>query len=164
MFIKYVFIFLALLIFICNCSNYKPLYKTNIDDVHRLQDFIIISDKKIISEKIKKQLLTHFPVNLNSKYIIEIKASIKSYGNVSEMTGRISRYTIENEALVNIYLRKKNYDKLIYSFNEIQKAPYSLIANNVRSTLANRNEAEMITIMLLSEIIYKRLLLYLLEE
>ena len=80
------------------------------------------------------------------------------------MTGRISRYTIENEALVNIYLRKKNYDKLIYSFNEIQKAPYSLIANNVRSTLANRNEAEMITIMLLSEIIYKRLLLYLLED
>ena len=40
-------------------------------------------------------------------------------------------------------------------------APYNLISDNVRSTLASRKNAESITIRLISESIYKRILIFL---
>ena len=98
---------------------------------------------------------------LRPKYIIKIEASSETSGTVSDTTRKITRYKIEVSAKVKIYLRGKKYDKLMYSFNESMSTPYSLILNNIRSTIASKNNAESTSIRLLSEEIYKRILIYL---
>jgi hypothetical protein len=154
--------FLLILLFLFNsCSGFKPLYKENIAIINELQYFSIATDKKKISQKVKKSLLSILPINKKSKYIIKIEASSETSGTVSDTTRKITRYKIEVSAKVKIYLRGKKYDKLMYSFNESMSTPYSLILNNIRSTIASKNNAESTSIRLLSEEIYKRILIYL---
>ena len=80
------------------------------------------------------------------------------------MYGNISRYKTRVTANVKLYYRFTEYDKLIYNFEESRDASYSLIFNNIRSTLASKKKAEETSIRLLSEEIYKRILVFLSEN
>ncbi|MDA9558717.1 hypothetical protein N9R86_01955 [Alphaproteobacteria bacterium] len=125
-----------------------------------MKDFVIVTDQAPVSKKIKKELITLLPKKRNTLYILKIEGTTQSLGIVSDSNRRISRYKIETIAKIKVYQRKKNVDKLIYTFNDKQIAPYSLISNNIRSTLASRKKAENITIQLISSSIYKRILIF----
>ena len=153
-----------LLSFIVGCAGFKPLYRDNINDIYILQNFTITSDKNQISKKIKKQLISLFPTKRKTIYILKVGASIDSVGIVSDSTRRISRYKVVTLANIKLYQRKKEFDKLIYSFKEKKIAPYSLVSDNVRSTLASRKKAENITVRLMSESIYKRVIIFIARE
>ena len=58
-------------------------------------------------------------------------------------------------------IEKKKYDKLIYEFYEERDASYSLISNHIRSIIASKKNAELTSTRLLSEDIYKRVLVFL---
>ena len=137
------------------------MYKNNLSSLYTLQDISIITDKKRISENIKKNLIELFPVNKKTKYILKIEGLSETTGTVSDSTRKISRYKNQVSANVKIYYRQKNYDKLIYEFDEKRDASYSLILNNIRSTIASKKNAELTSIRLLSEEIYKRVLVFL---
>ena len=147
--------------FLSTCSNFQSVYKNNIDDIYLLQSFIITTDDKMISKNIKKSILTSFPKNRSSKYILKIEANSKSIGTVNDASRSISRYKIELNAFIKLYYREVNYDKLLKVFQEKHSANYSLVSNNIRSTLASRNKAEEVAIKLLTDSFYKRLLIYL---
>lgn len=151
---------LICLIFLNCCADYQPVYKNNLKQINALKDFVIVTDQAPVSKEIKKELLTLLPKKRNNSYILKIEGNTQSLGIVSDANRRISRYKIETIARIKIYQRKKNADKLIYSFNDKQIAPYSLISNNVRSTFAGRKKAESITIQLISTSIYKRILIF----
>ena len=147
--------------FLNSCSNFKPLYKDNLDSLYTLQDIYIITDKKKISENIKKNLIELFPSNKKAKYILKIEGLSETSGTVSDATRKISRYKNQVSANVKIYYRQQKYDKLIYEFDEKRDASYSLILNNIRSTIASKKNAELTSTRLLSEEIYKRILVFL---
>ena len=144
-----------------SCSNFNPLYKSNLDSLYKLQEFYITTDKKKISENIKKNLIELFPINKKPKYILKIEGLSETTGTVSDSTRKISRYKNQVSANVKIYYRHKKYDKLIYQFFEKRDASYSLILNNIRSTIASKKNAELTSTRLLSEEIYKRVLIFL---
>ena len=79
---------------------------------------------------------------------------------MSDTTRKISRYKNQVSANVKIYYRKKKYDKLIYEFYEKRDASFSLILNNIRSTIASKKNAELTSTRLVSEEIYKRVLVF----
>ena len=114
--------------------------------------------------KVKKQLIRLLPNKKNSKYIIKIEAKSDTSGTVSDSTRKISRYKTQISAQVKIYHRHKKYDELDFSFKEKSSATYTLALNNIRSTLASRKKAEEISIRLLSEEIYKRIIIYLADN
>ncbi len=143
------------------CSNFKPLYKNNLSSLYALQDVSIITDKKRISENIKKNLIELFPTNKKTKYILKIEGLSETTGTVSDTARKISRYKNQVSANVKIYDRKRKYDRLIYQFYEKRDASYSLILNNIRSTMASKKNAELTSTRLLSEEIYKRVLVFL---
>ena len=159
--IKKIFIITFFIFFLNSCSNFKPLYKNNLSSLYALQDVSIITDKKRISEDIKKNLVALFPNNKKTKYILKIEGISETIGTVSDTTRKISRYKNQVIANVKIYHRQKKYDKLILEFYEKRDASYSLISNNVRSTIASKKNAELTSIRLLSEEIYKRVLVFL---
>ncbi|MDA9654826.1 hypothetical protein N9T15_00040 [Pelagibacteraceae bacterium] len=148
------------LIFLNCCTGFKPIYKSNLKQIYRLKDFAIVTDQATVSKKIKKELITLLPKKRNTLYILKIEGTTQSLGIVSDSNRRIARYKVETIAKIKIYHRKKNVDKLIYSFNDKKIAPYNLISNNIRSTLAGRKKAENITIQLISASIYKRILIF----
>ena len=131
------------------------------DSLYTLQDVYIITDKKKISENLKKNLIELFPTNKKPKYILKIEGVSETTGTVSDSTRKISRYKNQVSANVKLYYRQKNYDKLIYEFYEKRDASYSLILNNIRSTIASKKNAELTSTRLLSEEIYKRVLIFL---
>ena len=159
--IKKTFIITFFFFFLSSCSNFKPLYKNNLVSLYALQEISIITDKKRISENIKKKLLELFPTNKKTKYILKIEGLSETTGTVSDSTRKISRYKNQVSANVKIYYRQKKYDKLIYEFYEKRDASFSLISNNVRSTIASKKNAELTSTRLLSEEIYKRVLIFL---
>lgn len=159
--IKKTFIITFFLFFLNSCSNFKPLYKSNLISLYALQEISIITDKKRISENIKKSLVELFPVNKKTKYILKIEGLSETTGTVSDATRKISRYKNQVSANVKIYYRQNKYDKLIYEFYEKRDASFSLISNNVRSTMASKKNAELTSTRLLSEEIYKRVLVFL---
>ena len=159
--IKKTFIITFFFFFLNSCSNFKPLYKNNLISLYALQEISIITDKKRISENIKKNLVELFPTNKKTKYILKIEGLSETTGTVSDTTRKISRYKNQVSANVKIYYRQKKYDKLIYEFYEKRDASYSLISNNVRSTIASKKNAELTSTRLLSEEIYKRVLVFL---
>ena len=148
-------------VFLNSCSNFKPLYKNNISSLYALQEISIVTDKKRISENIKKNLIELFPANKKTKYILKIEGLSETTGTVSDTTRKISRYKNQASAYVKIYYRQRKYDRLIYEFYEKRDASYSLISNNVRSALASKKNAELTSTRLLSEEIYKRVLVFL---
>ena len=156
-----IFIITIFFFFLNSCSNFKPLYKNNLDSLYTLQEVYIITDKKQISENIKKSLIELFPTNKKTKYILKIEGLSETIGTVSDSTRKISRYKNQVSANVKIYYRQKKYDKLIYEFYEKRDASYSLILNNIRSTIASKKNAEQTSTRLLSEEIYKRVLVFL---
>ena len=156
-----IFIITIFFFFLNSCSNFKPLYKNNLDSLYTLQEVYIITDKKKISENIKKYLIELFPTNKKTKYILKIEGLSETIGTVSDSTRKISRYKNQVSANVKIYYRQKKYDKLIYEFYEKRDASYSLILNNIRSTIASKKNAEQTSTRLLSEEIYKRVLVFL---
>ena len=158
---KKTFILTFFFFFINSCSNFKPLYKNNLSSLYALQEVSIITDKKRISEDIKKNLVELFPTNKKIKYILKIEGLSETMGTVSDTTRKISRYKNQVTAKVKIYYRQKKYDKLMYEFYEKRDASYSLILNNIRSTLASKKNAELTSTRLLSEDIYKRVLVFL---
>ena len=162
-FTKIIALFFFSLFAFSSCSGFKPIYKENYDDVYKLQSFAIVSDKNKISKNIKKELINLFPNRKASLYIIKIDASSNSIGSVSDAARRIARYKVDTEAHIKLYYRSKEFDKLIYNFTERQGAPYSLVSDNIRSTLASRNKAEDITVRLISKKIYNRILIFLSE-
>ena len=147
--------------FLNSCSNFSPLYKNDLSSLYKLQEISIVTDKKKISKKIKKKLIELFPANKKTLYILKIEGLSETTGTVSDSTRKISRYKNQVSANVKIYYRQKNYDKLIYEFDEKRDASYSLILNNIRSTIASKKNAELTSIRLLSEEIYKRVLVFL---
>ncbi len=147
-----------------NCSDFKPLYKNNLSSVYKLQEFSIATDEKKVSKKIKQKLIEMFPNNTKTKYIIKIEGSSETIGTVSDATRKISRYMTKVTANVKLYYRYAEYDKLIHSFEESRETSYSLIINNIRSTLASKKKAEESSVRLLSEEIYKRVLVFLSEN
>ena len=147
--------------FLNSCSNFIPLYKDNIDSLYALQGFHIVTDKKKVSENIKKNLIELFPSNRKAKYILKVEGLSETSGTVSDATRKISRYKNEVSANVKIYYRLKKYDKLVYEFYEKKEASYSLILNNIRSTMASKKNAERTSTRLLSEEIYRRILIFL---
>ena len=159
--IKKTLIIAFFLFFLNSCSSFKPLYKNNLSSLYTLQDVSIITDKKRISENIKKGLVELFPTNKKTKYILKIEGLSKTTGTVSDATRKISRYKSQVSANVKIYYRQRKYDKLIYEFYEKRDASFSLISNNVRSTIASKKNAELTSTRLLSEEIYKRVLVFL---
>ena len=159
--IKKIFIITFFFFFLNSCSNFKPLYKNNLVSLYALQEISIITDKKKISENIKKNLIELFPTNKKTKYILKIEGLSETTGTVSDTTRKISRYKNQVSANVKIYYRQKKYDKLIYEFYEKRDASYSLILNNIRSTIASKKNAELTSTRLLSEEIYKRVLVFL---
>ena len=159
--IKKIFIVTFFFFFFNSCSNFKPLYKDNLSSLYALQEVSIITDKKRISENIKKNLLELFPTNRKTKYILKIEGVSETSGTVSDTTRKISRYKSQVTANVKIYYRQKKYDKLLYEFYETRDASYSLISNNIRSTMASKKNAELSSTRLLSEEIYKRILVFL---
>ena len=159
-----IFIGTFFVFFLNSCSNFKPLYKKNLESLYALQEFYIITDKKNISEKIKKNLIELFPSNKKVKYILKIEGLSETTGTVSDSTRKISRYKNQVSANVKIYYRQKEYDKLIYEFYEKRDASYSLILNNIRSTIASKKNAELTSTRLLSEEIYKRVLVFLSKD
>ena len=159
--IKKIFIVTFFFFFFNSCSNFKPLYKDNLSSLYALQEVSIITDKKRISENIKKNLLELFPTNRKTKYILKIEGVSETSGTVSDTTRKISRYKSQVTANVKIYYRQKKYDKLLYEFYETRDASYSLISNNIRSTMASKKNAELTSTRLLSEEIYKRVLVFL---
>ena len=154
---------LICLFFLNSCTGFKPLYKNNLEQIDVLKNFIIITDQAPVSKKIKKELIKLLPKKRNKLYILKIVGATQSLGIVSDSNRRISRYKIETVAKIKIYKREKSLDKLIYSFNDKQIAPYSLISNNIRSTLAGRKKAENITIQLISSSIYQRILIFMIK-
>ncbi len=156
-----IFIITIFFFFLNSCSNFKPLYKNNLDSLYTLQEVYIITDEKKISENIKKSLIELFPTNKKTKYILKIEGLSETIGTVSDSTRKISRYKNQVSANVKIYYRQKKYDKLIYEFYEKRDASYSLILNNIRSTIASKKNAEQTSTRLLSEEIYKRVLVFL---
>ena len=159
--IKKTFIITFFFFFLNSCSNFKPLYKNNLISLYALQEVSIITDKKRISENIKKSLVELFPANKKTKYILKIEGLSETTGTVSDSTRKISRYKNQVSANVKIYYRKEKYDSLIYEFYEKRDASYSLISNNVRSTIASKKNAELTSTRLLSEEIYNRVLIFL---
>ena len=147
--------------FLNSCSNFSPLYKNDLSSLYKLQEISIVTDKKKISKKIKKKLIELFPANKKTLYILKIEGLSETTGTVSDSTRKISRYKNQVSANVKIYYRQKNYDKLIYEFDEKRDASYSLILNNIRSTIASKKNAELTSIRLLSEEIYKTVLVFL---
>ena len=148
-------------IFFNSCTNFKPLYKDNLSSLYKLQEFSIITDKKEISKKVKKNLLELFPNNKKTSYILKIEAISDTSGVLSDTTRKISRYKTQVSANIKLYYRYKKYDKLIYEFNTKSDASFSLILNNIRSTIASRKNTEATSIKLLSEEIYRRILVFL---
>ena len=126
-----------------------------------LQEVYIVTDKKRISENIKKNLIELFPSNKKAKYILNIEGLSETSGTVSDATRKISRYKNQVSANIKIYYRQQEYDKLIYEFYEKRDASYSLILNNIRSTIASKKNAEHTSTRLLSEEIYRRVLVFL---
>ena len=159
--IKKTFIITFFFFFLNSCSNFKPLYKNNLISLYALREISIITDKKRISENIKKSLVELFPTNKKTKYILKIEGLSETTGTVSDSTRKISRYKNQVSANVKIYYRQKKYDRLIYEFYEKRDASFSLISNNVRSTIASKKNAELTSTRLLSEEIYKRVLVFL---
>ncbi len=159
--IKKIFILTFFLFSLNSCSNFKPLYKNNLNSLYALQEISIVTDKQRISENIKKNLLGLFPTNKKTKYILKIEGLSETTGTVSDTTRKISRYKNQVSANIKIYYRQKKYDKLIYEFYEKRDASYSLISNNIRSTIASKKNAESTSTKLLSEEIYKRILVFL---
>ena len=159
--IKKTFIITFFFFFLNSCSNFKPLYKNNLISLYALQEVSIITDKKRISENIKKSLVELFPTNKKTKYILKIEGLSETTGTVSDSTRKISRYKNQVSANVKIYYRQRKYDKLVYEFYEKRDASYSLISNNIRSTIASKKNAELTSTRLLSEEIYKRVLVFL---
>ena len=137
------------------------MYKNNLSSLYALQEVSITTDKKRISENIKKNLLELFPTNKKTKYILKIEGVSETSGTVSDTTRKISRYKNEVTANVKIYYRQKNYDKLIYEFYEKRDTSYSLILDNIRSTIASKKNAELTSTRLLSEEVYRRVLVFL---
>ena len=154
------FIVTFFLFFLNSCADFKPLYKNNLDSLYKLQEFYIVTDKKKISENIKKNLIELFPPSKKPKYILKIEGLSETTGTVSDSTRKISRYKNQVSANVKIYYRQKKHDKLIYEFYEKRDASYSLILNNIRSTIASKKNAELTSTRLLSEEIYKRVLVF----
>ena len=155
---------LTFLFVLNNCSGFKPLYKENLSSVYKLQNFSIITDQKKVSKKIKQKLIEIFPNNTETKYIIKIEGLSETSGTVADNTRKISRYKTKVSANVKLYYRYKEYDKLLHSFEESRDASYSLILNNIRSTLSSKKRAEETSVRLLSEEIYKRILVFLSEN
>ncbi|OUU62776.1 MAG: hypothetical protein CBC22_03090 [Alphaproteobacteria bacterium TMED62] len=144
-----------------NCSGFKPLYRENLSSIYKLQEFSIVVDEKKISKKIKQKLIELFPNNKKTKYIVKIEGLSDTSGTVADATRKISRYNTKVSAKVKLYYRYEKYDKVIYKFEASRDASYSLILNNIRSTLASKKRAEEISVRLLSEEIYKRILIFL---
>lgn len=163
MFLKKLKIFLSIIIFLSlmSCTGFEPLYKYNLDEVYMLQYFSIVTDKKKISKKIKKDLIQLLPANKETKYIIKIATITETSASVSDASRKISRYKTNITANIELYRRYKNYDKMIYSFAEQRNTSYNLILNNIRSTLASKDKAEETTIKLLAEEIYRGMLIFL---
>ena len=159
--IKKIFIITFFFFFLSSCLNFKPLYKNKLVSLYALQEISIITDKKRISENIKKKLLELFPINKKTKYILKIEGLSETTGTVSDATRKIARYKNQVSANVKIYYRQRKYDKLVYEFYEKRDASFSLISNNVRSTIASKKNAELTSTRLLSEEIYKRVLVFL---
>ena len=159
--IKKIFIVTFFIFFLNSCSNFEPLYKNQLSSLYALQDVSIITDKKRISENIKKNLLELFPNNKKTKYILKIEGLSETTATVSDTARKISRYKNQVSANIKIYYRQRKHDKLLYNFFEKRDASYSLISNNVRSTMASKKSAELTSTRLLSEEIYKRVLVFL---
>ena len=159
--IKKIFIVAFFFFFLNCCSNFKPFYKKDLRSLYSLQDVSITTDKKRISDNIKKNLIELFPTNKKTKYILKIEGLSETTGTVSDTARKISRYKNQVSANVKIYYRQRKYDQLIYEFYEERSASYSLILNNIRSTIASKKNAELTSTRLLSEEIYKRVLVFL---
>ena len=104
-------------------------------------------------------MLKNIRKNGNVNYILKLETTTNTTGTVSDIDRRITEYEIEISVIAKLYQRL-NYDKLIFSLEDKQIAPYNLSSGEVLSTLAGRNKAEALTIQLLAQSIFEGLTLF----
>ena len=85
--------------FLNSCSNFKPLYKNNLSSLYALQEISIVTDKKRISENIKKNLIELFPTNKKTKYILKIEGLSETTGTVSDTTEKYQDIKIKYQQM-----------------------------------------------------------------
>ena len=154
----------VILFLLSACSEYKPLYKQNLGSVYQLETFALVTDKKKISDKIKKEILKLLPPSKQVLYIVDIQSNKSTSSTISNVDTQISGYEIEIIAEIKIYKRERDKDALVYTFTEKESAPYNLTTNRVLSILANRNNAENLAIKNVSKNIYDRIILFIVNE
>ena len=154
----------VILFLLCACSEYKSLYKENLSSLYQLETVALVTDKKKVSDKIKKDILKLLPIRDQVLFIVEIQSNKSTSSTISNVDTQISGYEIEIIAEIKIYKREKDKDTLVYTFTEKESAPYNLTTNRVLSILANRNNAENLAIKNVSKNIYDRLILFLINE
>ena len=143
-----------------SCTAYTPLYKKNILYKEFFETLVIKTDNNRTTKDIKREMLKMLPYNKNIKYILSLDTNSSTSSTVNNIDGKISGYEIETQVKVKLYHRK-NYDKLVYSFEEKVNAPYYLTSDQVLSTLADRNKAKSLNVRNLSQKIFNNLVIYL---
>ena len=149
----------TLLFLIVSCTGFVPLHESYEYNNMQMRNIHIMSDKKKVTDNLKRELLKNIRKNGDVNYILKLETTTNTTGTVSDIDRRITEYEIEISVIAKLYQRL-NYDKLIFSLEDKQIAPYNLSSGEVLSTLAGRNKAEALTIHLLAQSIFEGLTLY----
>ena len=153
------FFALTSLFLFVSCAGYVPLYENYEYNNIQMRNMHIMSDKKKATDNLKKELLKSIKKSDEVNYILKLETTSNTKGTVSDIDRRITEYEIEISVIAELYERL-NYDKLIFSLEDKQIAPYNLSSGEVLSTLASRNKAEALTIKLLAQSIFEGLTLF----
>ena len=149
-----------IMLHLTSCSGYTPMYKKNILYKEFFQTLAIKTDNSKTTKNIKREMLKMFPYNKNIRYILSLNTVSSTSSTVNNIDGKVSGYEIETLVTAKLYERK-NYDELLYSFEEKVNAPYYLTSDQVLSTLADRNKAEKLNTRNISKKIFNNLIIYL---
>ncbi len=155
------FLLLFAIVLLNSCSGFTPLYQNQGFLYEKLKDISFNTDKKKMSLSIKKYMLKKLPPKTNNiNYILKIETQTDTNSTVTDSDRKTSGYEVITTSDVFLYKRKKEYDKLIYSFQEKEVTMFELSPNQVLSTLASRNKALEISSENISKSILDRLMLY----
>ena len=155
------FSLILIYIFLYGCSGFSPLYQNQNLLSDSFRNIAVTSDSKEMSLSVKRDLLRKLPPrNAVAKYIVKIETKTENNSTVTDTDRKTSGYEIITIAKVMIYIRKKKYDKMIFSFEERTTGLFDFTPNQVMSTLSSRKKVLKISSENLSKNILDRLILY----
>ena len=155
------FLLFFTIVLLNSCSGFTPLYQNQGFLYEKLKGISFHTDKKKMSLSIKKYMLKKLPPKTNHiNYILKIETQTDTNSTVTDSDRKTSGYEVITTSDVFLYKRKKEYDKLIYSFQEKEVTMFELSPNQVLSTLASRNKAFEISSENISKNILNRIMLY----